>query len=77
MSELVQGWVPVKALPRVYMCMSVYGSVWMPVHAHRARILSSYLRGESHDWPLGKSQSRGYGWELFLSYNENLMCSKG
>lgn len=44
-SELVHGRVPVKALPRVYMCMSVYGSVWMPVHAHRARILSSYLRG--------------------------------
>lgn len=67
MSELVHGWVPVKALPRVYMWMSVYGNVWMPVHPHSAGILSSYLRGESHDWPPWvRAKAEGMAGNCFL-----------
>lgn len=46
--ECVSAWVgvPVRALLYVYVCMSVCGSVWMPVSAHRAWMASSYLSGE-------------------------------
>lgn len=64
--------VPVRALLYVYVCVSLCGSVWMPVGAHRAWMQTSYLRGRK-PWPLGKSHRTGVGWELYLGYNTDSM----